>query len=287
MIPEKKFIGWHYKNIHGYYPDLVSPQVLNEKIQWLKLYDRTPLHTQCADKYAVRSYVEKKIGGEYLVPLLYHTNNPSDLVPENMPDAPFIVKTTHANFGGTIVRDKSAVDWTSIRKKIHEQINVNLYYSSKEWQYKNIAPMIIVERLLIDQYGNIPLDYKIHCFHGHPYAIQVDIDRFTEHRRNFYDIKWQLQPFNWGPLRNGVHIWPNGREIQKPRQLQKLLDIAEQLSAHFLYARVDLYLVGDRVFFGEITFHHGGGNEIFIPIEWDKKFGHQLSLPLYHNPDPV
>ena len=149
---------------------------------------------QCADKYAVREYVAERIGDEYLVPLLYHTDSPADITPENLPDAPFIVKTTHGSSGGIMVRDKSAIDWKALRESLRELLRTN-YYLSKEWPYKNIESRIVVEKLLLDRNGNIPFDYKIHCFHGQSRIIQVDLDRFIDHKRNLYDTEWRLQPF--------------------------------------------------------------------------------------------
>jgi hypothetical protein len=277
---DESAIKWKFEQVMGYVPDLQNPKTLNEKMQWLKLHDRTPLHTQCADKYAVRPYVADKIGAEYLVPLLFHTTDIADLVPENLPDAPFIVKTTHASSGGTIVRDKATADWEALRDTLREQLRADYYFTSKEWQYKNIEPAIVVEALLQDRAGDIPFDYKIHAFNGEPSIIQVDLDRFTNHRRNLYDLEWRLQPFTWCDWEDGKPLWPNGRDVPAPAQLQLMLDLTKTLSSDFLYTRVDLYVLNDdQIFFGEITFHHGSGREIFTPAEWDRSLGDRLRLP--------
>ena len=278
MMSDESFIKWRFKQVFGRVPDLRNPKTLNEKIQWLKLHDRSPLHTQCADKYAVREYVAKTIGDEYLVPLLYHTVDPGDITPENLPDAPFIVKTTHGSSGGTIVRVKSEIDWELLRKELRQLLRVNYYHASKEWQYKDIKPRIVVEKLLLDQDENIPFDYKIHCFHGQPKIVQVDLDRFTDHKRNLYDTEWRLQPFTWCSWEASKPLWPNGRGVPMPSQLEQMLHIAAKLSSEFLYVRIDLYDLDGQIFFGEITFHHGSGTEVFTPAEWDRKLGDMLIL---------
>jgi hypothetical protein len=279
MIPEKRFIQKRFKKVFGRYADLDSPHTFNEKLQWLKLNDRTPLHTLCADKYAVRQYVAEKIGTEYLVPLLYHTENPADIRPENLPDAPFVIKTTHGSGGVMLVRDKAAINWKALRRDLRELLRANYYYESKEWPYKNIQPRIVVEKMLCTEDGNIPFDYKINCFHGKPIIIQVDLDRFTNHKRNLYDTQWRLQPFTWCKWQDGKPLWPNGRDIPAPSQLEQMLWIARTLSSEFLYARVDLYDMMGQLFFGEITFNHGSGRERFTPPEWDTKLGDMLILP--------
>src|SRR4030042_1774538 len=110
-VPEETVTKLDFKRFQGYKLDLKNPVTLNEKIQWLKLNDRTPLHTKCADKYAVRGYIKEVIGEEYLVPLSYQTLNPRDIIPGNLPDFPVIIKTNHDGSGGIVIKDKAAVDW--------------------------------------------------------------------------------------------------------------------------------------------------------------------------------
>ena len=104
VLSEKIFIQRTFKILLGYNLNLENPKTLNEKVQWLQLNDRTPLHTLCTDKYAVREYVKEKIGEQYLIPLVYHTNNPADIIPENLPDFPCIIKTNHGCGGHVIVK---------------------------------------------------------------------------------------------------------------------------------------------------------------------------------------
>lgn len=272
LLPEKYVIKSRFKKRFGAYPDLIKPKTLNEKIQWLKLHDRTPLHTICADKYKVRNYVKEKIGEEYLVPLVFETKNVRDVCGKNMPDYPVIIKTNHDSSGGIIIRVRDEHDWAIIQKKLRNLLNRNYYYYDKEWQYKNIERRVIVEKLLIAEDGGIPFDYKIHCFNGKPNFIQVDMDRFIKHTRNLYTIQWekievQLQ-------------YPTGSDIAQPLKLEKMLILASKLAKEFYYARIDFYAINEGIYFGEITFHPGGGYEKFTPMEYDLKFGNELKLPI-------
>ncbi|UWX56103.1 hypothetical protein NYZ99_07315 [Maribacter litopenaei] len=123
--------------------NLKNPQTLNEKINWLKLYDRRPIQTQCADKYEVRKYVEERIGEDYLVPLYFQTTNPDELIPENIPDIPCIIKANHDSSGGVFVHDKDTLDYAELRNNFKKRLKKNYYHSNKEWQYKNIVPELL------------------------------------------------------------------------------------------------------------------------------------------------
>lgn len=279
IIPERFYAKQQYKKTFGKYPDLENPKTLNEKIVWLKLNDRTTLHTQCADKYAVRDYVSENIGSKYLVPLLYHTKCAKEIVPENLPDIPFIIKTNHDSGGVFIIYDKLKTDWSTLQKKLKNRLEHNYYWQSKEWQYKNIKPRIIVEKLLLDAKGNIPFDYKLHCFNGKVNMIQVDMGRGTDsHYRNWYTKDWIREPFKWTIVRNRKEIKSSIEDIEKPKTLDLMIQLSETLSQPFRYVRVDWYDLDGQLFFGELTFHHDGGNRPIEPIEWDYKLGKKLKL---------
>lgn len=270
LIPDKLFVEWYFKRYMGYSIDLKNPKTLNEKITWLKLYDRTKLHTLVADKYTVRKYIADKIGEEYLIPLLYHTKNPSNLRPENLPDCDLIIKNNHDSGGYFIVKDKSSVDWTTVQQRFKRSLKENFYYSTREWQYRNIEPRIIVEKLLTTESGEIPNDYKFHCFNGKLAFIHVDISRFGERKRNLYDANWEFIPCVWQ--------YENGILEEKPEQFEKLKILAEVLAKDFIYSRIDFYVVKGEIYFGEITFHHHSGTQKFKTPGYDLKFGQRLKL---------
>ncbi|WP_296317505.1 ATP-grasp fold amidoligase family protein [Winogradskyella sp. UBA3174] len=273
LIPDEIIVKKSFKQHMGYSLNLNNPETLNEKINWLKLYNRKELHTIVADKYKVRAYIEKKIGNQYLIPLLYHTKNYRDIKPENLPDTKFIIKTNHDSSGGLIVRDKSQINWGKARNRFKRLLKENHYYSTREWQYKNISPMLIVEKLLLHENGSIPEDYKFHCFNGKFGFVGVDLDRESNNRtRNLYDSQWNLLPCNWGR--------PNGRKLEKPTNYEEMIRLAETIAQDFIYVRVDFYSIRGCTFFGEITLHHSSGLKEFLQKECDYKLGKLLKLDI-------
>lgn len=266
---EKKLRSEFILNL-GYDPDFENPKTLSEKIQWLKLNDRTSLHTQCADKYAVRDYVTQVIGEKYLVPLVFQSKNIRDINPKNIPDYPVIVKTNHDSSGGQIIRNKAEVDWLILQNRLGKYLNINYYYRFKEWQYKNVEKRVLVEKLLLDKNGNIPNDYKMYFINGKLLFTLVDIDRFTNHRRNLYDTNWELMEVR---LKR-----ENGRAIEKPEAFDEMKRLGEKLAKPFSFIRVDFYFFNDTIFFGEMTFHPNSGICKFIPYKYDAIFGEKLHL---------
>jgi hypothetical protein len=256
----------------GYGLNLKKPKTLNEKINWLKLHDRTPLHTIGADKYKVREYITNKIGKEYLIPLIFNTKKPQDIIPVNLPDFPVIIKTNHNSSGGIIIKDKKNVNWKRVRFDLKKLLRENYFYASREWQYKNIKSRIVVEKLLLDENGNIPYDYKMHCFNGKLVFTQVDLDRQTNHTRNLYDKDWKFIPCKW--------IYKNGKQIEKPATYNKMQLLAEKIAEDFIYVRVDFYVIQKKLFFGELTFHSESGSGYFEPKFFDDHFGSLLNLPI-------
>lgn len=250
--------------------NLDDPTTFNEKIQWLKLNDRQAIHTKCADKYHVREIVEKKIGAEYLIPLLMETTDIDMICAEKLPAAPFVIKTNHDSGNVFVITDKGKADFEQIRHQLKHSMRHNYYHTSREWQYKDITPKILVEALISDNEGKVPKDYKIHCFNGVPEVIQVDSDRFEDHKRNMFTCDWIEQPFQY--QYEGI---PG---IVKPKNLEKILELAKILSEPFPFARIDFYDVGSCIYFGEITFHPESGFGRFIPNEWDEKLGNKLNL---------
>jgi len=278
VLDEETYIKNRFKRIFGFELDLNNPKTLNEKIQWLKVNDRREILTITSDKYAVRDYIEKKIGSEYLIPLILMTKNPEDLTYENLPESPFIIKTNHDSGSYLIVQDKNKVDFTKIQKKFKKLLKRNYYKISKEWQYKNIPPKIIVEELLVDSGREAPLDYKFHCMNGEIIMISIDLNRISNHQRNIYSKNWDLLPFTWSRMENNKVLWKNGDNVSPPKGLQKFIPIIEKISEDFKYVRIDFYNINGTFYFGEITHHHGSGFEHITPIEWDLKLGEKLKL---------
>ena len=196
LLPEKIFLKKRFYNELGYHLNLKNPKTFNEKLQWLKLYDRSLLHTICADKHAVREYIKKEIGDKYLIPVHRVINNIDELKVKNLPDYPCIIKTTHDSANYEIVYNKSDVCWKELKRKMKKSLKNNFYYFGKEWQYKNIKPKIIIEKLLIEN-NDLPVDYKFHCFNGKVEIIQVNTNRKQGLIKTLYDKNWNILDFSW------------------------------------------------------------------------------------------
>lgn len=197
-IPSAEYVVKRdYKRHFGTSLNLRNPQKLNEKLQWLKLYDRERWHCFYADKYVVRDYLGKTFGEAYLVPLLFSTKRVKDLRPENITEYPCIVKSNHACGQWRILRSPDDVDWRALRRECRLWLSENWYDCGKEYQYKFIEPRIMVEKLLETESGRIPNDYKLHFINGELAFIYVSVDREGENDRCVFDKDWNRLPFVW------------------------------------------------------------------------------------------
>ena len=285
-LSRESFVKQKFKKAFGSVLNLEKPETLNEKINWLKLKYSHPRATQFADKYAVRTYVAEIIGEQYLIPLLFTTQNPKEIIPNNLPDIPCIIKTNHDSSGGIIIRDKNGPhNWEQIQNKLRANMSQNFYWNGRELQYKNITPRIVVEKLLSDVNGSLPSDYKVHCFNGSVQMISVDVGRGTnDHFRNWYNKNWEREPYSWSSvLGNGKLTNPSEIDVEKPLLLNKMCELSEKLVADAPYLRVDWYFLENRLYFGELTFHHNGGMRPIEPKDWDLKLGKKLNLPFDTN----
>ncbi len=256
-----------------------SPTTFNEKLNVLKISPDAERLSPYADKLAVRSYVSSVLGPDALVPLLGFWRVPEEIDFASLPGA-FVFKCNHGSGQNLLVRDKSALDLPAVRRRLRSWIRQNHSIHFCERIYRPIPPRILAEALLCNPSDAVPTDYKIHCFRGHAVFVQVDIDRETRHRRNFYSPSWKPLPFVWsGPLPDGSPAWPSGHPVPRPPQLPALLRAARLLSAPFPYVRVDLYAFPDRIFFGELTFFHGAGLEPFWPASLDSRLSRLLPFP--------
>ena len=280
-LTDRQAIKLQFKKAHGYKLNLKSPKTLNEKMQWLKIHDRTPLHTLYADKYAVRKVFEERYGQERLVDLVFQTTSWKDITIENMPDYPFIIKPNHGSGWYHIIEDKNKVDWNQIRTDCRFWLSQNAYFMQKEWQYKNISPCIIVEQLLIRKDGRIPTNFRVHCFHGKVglIALTIYLSNDTEDYRNQkYSRDWELLKIDWANKDVDLSKIRSFEPLNRPETLDEMIQIAEDISKDFKYVRVDFFDVDGKLYHGEITFHDGGGYERITPFEWDVKLGEMIKL---------
>ena len=272
LYPDRYFISKQYFFRNGFYPDLKDPKTLSEKTQWLKLHDRSALHTICADKIRVRDYVEMQLGPAPLAKAILVTRDPADITPEKITAEKFVVKTNHDQGGVHLCRDRATFDWAAVRADLAERMRINKYYEFREHQYKAIRPGILVEEFLEGEAGANVHELKIYCFHGQPKFIQVVLDRFENRLECFYDPEWKR-------MAHHAPVAQLERDLPKPPCLERLLRDAATLAAPFLFCRIDfLFGGGDKAWFGEVTFHHGAGLIRFEPLEFERVFGDMLDL---------
>lgn len=278
-IKDEPFLKKKFIANQGYELNLDNPKTLNEKLQWLKINDRKDFHTTMADKYAAREFISNTFGAEYLIPLPFNTTNYRDLKPENLPDYPFVIKTNHG-FGNTlIVNDKSKINWKKVRMDYKRWMSNNYFYFEREWQYKNIKPRIIVEKMLTTKEGHLPNDYKLNFIEGKLEFIYVSVDREGSNKRNIYDSEWRPMYFTWA--RKGKDLSNiRGEEITPPPTLDKMIEFGTEIAKLYKYVRVDFYDVEGVLYFGEITECHGGGFDQLLPYEVDLKFGEKMKLSI-------
>lgn len=253
--------------------NLKKPQTFNEKIQWLKLYDRKPLYTQLVDKYEVRKYISKTIGKEYLIPLIGTWERVEDIDFSKLPNQ-FVLKCTHDSGGIIICKDKSKLDIEATKNKINKTLKKNYYYYGREWPYKNVKIRLICEKYVVDESNEELKDYKFMCFNGKVKCSFVCLNRNSPKGLNvdFYDINWKPMPFE-------RHYPNSGTTISKPNNYDKMVKFAEILSKDIPFVRVDFYEVNGQLYFGEITFYPGSGFEEFNPESYDYLLGQWIQLP--------
>lgn len=271
---DETFLKWKYFTFFHRFPNLKNPQTYNEKLQWLKLHDKHEEYAQMVDKAEVKKYVADIIGEEYIIPTIgvYKTFDEIDF--EKLPHQ-FVIKCTHDSGGVVVCKNKNALDIEASRKKIEYGLNKNAYWGTREYPYQSVKPRIIVEKYLEDESGYELKDYKIFCFDGKPEFLFVATDRGNkgeETKFDFFDLKWNHLPFTNGH--------PNSsKTINKPKNFERMVELARQLSQGIPHVRVDLYNICGQIYFGELTFFHWSGMTPFVPEEWDYKFGEMIHLP--------
>lgn len=268
---------FHHLNKKRFYgcPDINNPRSFNEKIMWLKRNHRNSLGKKITDKLQVREYVKDKIGSQYLIPLIDTFENEKEIDLDKLPNK-FILKPNHGSGWIILCKDKSKMSEAYIKSVYRSWLEKDYYYIAREWQYKGIEPKILCEKYLLRDDNEDLKDYKIFCFHGEPKYIQIDVDRYSNHTRCFYDPEWNKLPF--------TIIYPKYEgEVSKPSKLKEMVQISKKLSEPLIFSRVDLYCIKDKVYFGEITLHPGSGHKPFCPSNYDLILGRDLSLPKKSN----
>ncbi len=253
--------------------NLSSPKRYTEKIQWLKLNNRKPEYTIMVDKYLVKKYVADIIGEEYIIPTLGVWDRFEDIDFSSLPQQ-FVLKCTHDSGGLVICKDKKILDIEQAKVKINKSLSKNYYKAGREWPYKDVKPRIIAETYMEDNEDGELRDYKFFAFDGEVKALFIATDRGrkdTETKFDFFD-----ENFNHLEFTNGH---PNSDILpHKPKNFEKMKQLAAILSKGIPHARIDFYEVDEKVLFGEITFSHWSGMVPFEPDKWDYNFGEWINI---------
>lgn len=277
LLPDKSYLSLKFYKEFGRFPNWKNPQTFSEKLQWLKLYDRKPEYTVMVDKYAVKDYVASRIGSKYVIPTLGVWDKLEDIEWNKLPNQ-FVLKTTHGggNEGVVICRDKTTFDRQKAIRVLQESLLCDLFEIWREWPYKNVPKRIIAEKFIEPNPETKDLsDYKFFCFDGEVKGLFVATERQNpneEVKFDFFDADYNHLPFRQG--HDHAKVMP-----PKPKNFELMKQLSERLSKGLTHVRVDLYDVGDKVFFGEMTFFHFSGMVKFEPEEWDYKIGEWLNLP--------
>ena len=260
-----------YKEV-GYQLNLKNPKSFHEKIVWKKINDRNPLLPITTDKYKVRSYIKKVLGEEkakeILVPLLYITDQPETIPFERLPSA-FIVKPNHTS-GRNIIVENGHFNKKEIIKTCRRWLKTSYGLEKLEWAYQPIKRKIIIEKLLRDDDGNIPKDFKFYMFHGKCKSVHVSVhlifDRKDNHSRSYFDEKWNFLSVKRSPS-------PLGPKIKKPKKYEIMLELAEKIAEAFDFVRVDFYNLNGKIYIGELTHYPASGTGKFEPQSFDFELG--------------
>ncbi len=273
ILPDSLYLRWKFKFDMGRPLYLKNPKTYNEKLQWLKLYYKNPEYSKLVDKVEAKKHVAALIGDGYIIPTYGVWNSVDEIDWERLPNQ-FVIKVTSDSGGIVVCKDKNSLDTEKAKEKLKKGWGVNYYKYNKEYPYKNVKPRIIAEQYMEDESGEL-CDYKIFCFNGTPKALFVASDRQKkdeETKFDFYDTEWNHLPFTNGHPNSNV-------PKMRPENFNKMLEIAEKLSAGMPHVRVDLYNVKGKIYFGELTFFHWSGTVPFNPESWDYTFGEWLVLP--------
>lgn len=253
--------------------NLNNPQAFNEKLQWLKLYDRNPAYTKMVDKYAVKEYVGNLIGFEYIIPTIGVWERFDDIDFGVLPNK-FVIKCTHDSGGLVICKDKQNFNIEKAKKKIVKCLRRNYYIGTREFPYKDITPRILAEAYMEDISTKSLVDYKVLCFNGKAKLIELYLGRYSNNLTlDFYDTNWVKTTLSQGTF------GPNSdMNYPRPVNLEKMIEFSEMIAKDMAHCRVDWYEINGRLYFGEITFYDGSGLSPFDDINDELLLGSWIDL---------
>ena len=277
-LPPKIYAYFLYEHYTGKRLNLVKPVEFNEKIQWYKVFYHPKILNQLVDKFAVRSYVEEKIGIKYLNVIHGVYDKPSEVCFESLPNQ-FVIKATHTSSHNLIVTDKNKLDTKKAIKLFKKWLRKNQYYrTGQEWAYKDVKPRLIAEKYLKEDKRNSLIDYKFYCFDGVAKFLEIHLDRADNHKRGFFDLDFKPLPFRYVPKEKSLLINKEDH-IEKPSNFEEMIKLSEILADKLPFVRVDFYSIKGESVFGEMTFYPSDGRKDFIPSEYNKIIGDYFKLP--------
>ena len=269
LLPAKLHVQVEHLLAHGRIPDLKNPKTFNDKVAWRKLYDRDFRMPPLVDKLAAKEIMAAKFGADFVIPTLASYASETEVDFESLP-YPCVIKANHASAMNMFLMSRP-VDEKKARRTLGSFLSYHHHAFHEEWTYSQVPRCLIIEPYIEGgEHGLV--DYKFFAFHGRVSAIQVDVDRFTGHRRAFYSSDWSIMPFVYGSYPQPSYTIP------RPSQLRTMLHYAEQIGGGFSFARIDLYEIGGEVKFGEVTFYPDAGLVTFKPRQYDEILGEQWHL---------
>ncbi len=273
-MSDETYLKLRYNCIMGKKLNLDNPVTYNEKLQWLKLYDRKPEYTKMVDKYEAKKYVANIIGEEYIIPTLGVWDNVNDIDFDTLPNQ-FVLKCTHDSGGLVICKDKAELDIENAKNTLNHFLNRNFYSVHREWPYKDVKPRIIAEKYMEDESKTDLKDYKFFCFNGEPKLLYIS-EGLSDHstaKISFADMDYNIAEFKRNDFK------PFDELPKKPVNFEKMKELAKVLSKDRAFIRVDFYEIHKKIFFGELTFFPCSGYLPFDPKEYDKVLGDWITLP--------
>lgn len=274
ILNDEQYVRLNMKLNTGLKLNLDNPQMHVEKINWLKLNYRNPLQTEYTDKYKMREHLIKHNYGHILPPLIGVYDSFNKIEIDTLPNKVFM-KTTHTS-GVNQILEKDVTDIEKTAKKFNKALKQNYYKFSREWNYKNIPPRILIEEYLdMTQY----LDYKLFVFNGKVefFAVIKGINddkgnQSLNNSFNLYDTK--LNKLRVDVKRKEF----NDTDFEFSQFLNEMINIAEDLASPFPFCRVDFLVSENKLIFGEMTFHPNGGEMVLYPLENEYYYGEKIKL---------
>ncbi len=272
-LSDEQFIKRKFKAVLGYVPDLENPKTFNEKMNWLKLHDRNPAYVPLVDKYEVKGIMAEKLGPQFIIKNLGVWDSFDEIDFSSLPER-FVLKCTHDSGSKIICTDKAKLDIDKARASMSKGLERDYYKLNREWMYHEVRRRIIAEEY-IENSGGYLNDFRFYCFNGEPRFFSIDFhDDNGKNHMNFYGQDLKVLPFGSA---EEVPIYEADPGI--PENVGEMFDIARRLSSGHPFIRVDMYNIGGRIYFSELTFFTHGGFFILYPDQsWDREIGDMLAI---------